>query len=542
MRSFLVCSVLLGCAAGGDPFVDDPQGLSSDFRYSFAPVATLPGSFADGLVASPSPGGVVLWGTLLGVSEWDGSAFTSLSSPPDRTSRGVLDPLHHVTYLLRTWQATQGNLYGVPDGTYVDQLVPVTAASTLPAASAVRPSKFGGLYWDAYRQRVCRIHAAGVDCLDGTAWLNVTTSGAATDVVTYDEYRKKLIVLDQYPTVRELDSATNTWRTIDGTIANRSAAGQPRTCNAAVYDSTHHRAIAFCRLSGPAGTPRIVEWDGTHARDGALAISTGSAGIKHISYEPASDSFVFTYGGKIFRGSRLAVTVTNAPPTLQKTTFDVYATEAMQLTLAPVDPDGDAVTITLVQAPAGVTLVGNTLRWSPAVSAQGAQPVKLRLDDGTATVDVTVTINVIANQYPGLPSTIDRTVTIGMPGTTSFEGATRSVSASATCQLKGTNPGVIRASCSVSSPFCSQWSEISHCAQVAAASWSIQAVVSSSLVFGQSVDSGTCASCTWWAGDLHISIQPAAGRVCGDQHYEREVSDPPILAVASTTANGCATW
>src|SRR5688572_15883844 len=162
MRSLLVLAtaVTTSCALADDVGSSTDQALTSEFRYTYAPIATLPNN-ADGFIQTAP--GVLLWGHLLGRGHWDGTGYTQISSPPDRsTHHAAFDPATGTAYLAKTWLATQGNLYGVPDGTYVDQIVTWRAGGAAPPDSRVtRSVGTWEIYWDSYRGQLCRIHPAG---------------------------------------------------------------------------------------------------------------------------------------------------------------------------------------------------------------------------------------------------------------------------------------------------------------------------------------------------------------------------------------------
>ena len=530
---------LPACAAVEPPPSVEDQAVSTSFRYTYTQIAS--GPYADNIARAQH--GALLWGSLSGRHYWNGTSFEQLSSTPDDATKvGVYDPSSGTTYLVQAWIAQDGHRYGVPDGTYVTEVVPWRAEAPLYWASQVAASRGARIYfWDSHRERVCRVHPTGLDCLEGTAWQQVSDVGSGGFVASYDDARRTLVVFDKFPSLREYDSAANTWHTVDASIAGRAATAQPRSCADSFFDSDRGVTVAFCGLPGPNGGTRVIEWDGHVAHDGEVVVTP--AGRGHAFYDPNLQASLFTYAGRLYRSSREEITTTNTPPTLAETRFTTYATETMAVRLAPTDAEGAPVTIALVDGPTGLELDGDTLRWAPAVTDAGVHPVHLRLGDGTDEVDRTVELEVIAHTYQGLPATIDRTVEMTMSGLGTFAGGQRGVHGGATCRLVGTNPGVIRTECAVELEFCSAWTPSVPCANVSVGSWHQQGVLSPQLgISMHASESSMCSSCTPWNGELHALVDVAGGRVCGDQRYQRQVHSDPILATAESTADGCGAW
>ena len=91
----------------------------------------------------------------------------------------------------------------------------------------------------------------------------------------------------------------------------------------------------------------------------------------------------------------------NHPPALTHDPVTVGQGEGLSVALAPTDPDGDPVTVSLVSATTGLGAAlaadGVTLTLHADYTLVGAQQVKLHLDDGAgAGTDVTLTVNVTA--------------------------------------------------------------------------------------------------------------------------------------------------
>ncbi len=89
----------------------------------------------------------------------------------------------------------------------------------------------------------------------------------------------------------------------------------------------------------------------------------------------------------------------NRPPvivTLGNKTLNVG--EHLTYMIAVSDPDGQAVSVTAANMPAGATFTNMTFDWTPAANQTGSYPVQFTASDGTLTTSVTVifTVNAVA--------------------------------------------------------------------------------------------------------------------------------------------------
>ncbi len=88
-------------------------------------------------------------------------------------------------------------------------------------------------------------------------------------------------------------------------------------------------------------------------------------------------------------------------------------------TAAGFDADGDSLTTTLLQAPASMTLVGNTLTWTPTASDVGHHSVQIQISDsrgGVATQQFTMLVpSGLANNPPLILGTPGRFATVDEP-------------------------------------------------------------------------------------------------------------------------------
>jgi|GEM_PF-4024418 len=99
------------------------------------------------------------------------------------------------------------------------------------------------------------------------------------------------------------------------------------------------------------------------------------------------------------------VTNMNTPPSFtSKDIVTVYLGEAYHYLVTAYDPDGDPMTLTLVDWPHGMTLSGWNLTWSPDSSQLGQKQVGLSLSDGkNPPVLHHFNITVYAENHPPVP-------------------------------------------------------------------------------------------------------------------------------------------
>ncbi len=95
----------------------------------------------------------------------------------------------------------------------------------------------------------------------------------------------------------------------------------------------------------------------------------------------------------------------HAPLFHDLTTRVASADVAFQLELSVIDPDGDPLTLALTEGPAGLSLTGTTLSWTPNIAQLGAHTVRLLAsDDRGAETSGELTLQVI--DYVDLPPLI----------------------------------------------------------------------------------------------------------------------------------------
>jgi len=158
----------------------------------------------------------------------------------------------------------------------------------------------------------------------------------------------------------------------------------------------------------PDGDALMVTVIGTPAH-GVAVITSGGAGVRYTPQTGylGTDSFDYTvsdgYGGQA--SARITVTImpNNRPPTPLNDSAGLLVantTATIPVLVNDTDPDGDALSIAAVGAPAhGVTtIVGNTITYAPAANYSGQDSFTYTVSDGkgglaTATVNAVVTIN-----------------------------------------------------------------------------------------------------------------------------------------------------
>jgi VCBS repeat-containing protein len=96
---------------------------------------------------------------------------------------------------------------------------------------------------------------------------------------------------------------------------------------------------------------------------------------------------------------RWTVTNTNRPPVVSDTTVEALAGVAVDVDVAPADPDGDAVSLQVVDAPASGTVSGDgtPFRYTAPTGYAGTVRFTVEADDGTDTARALVTVVVRAS-------------------------------------------------------------------------------------------------------------------------------------------------
>jgi outer membrane protein OmpA-like peptidoglycan-associated protein len=161
--------------------------------------------------------------------------------------------------------------------------------------------------------------------------------------------------------------------------------------------------------SDPDGDPLTITAVGTPAHGTASIINN------RISYTPAagytgSDSFTYTIadgrGGSASATVAITVVVPNHPPVAQNDAFTVNQNSSgnsLNVLANDSDPDGDALTITGVGAPAHGTasIVGNRVSYTPAPGYGGSDSFSYSIADGRGgTASASVSITVTSNHPP----------------------------------------------------------------------------------------------------------------------------------------------
>ncbi|MBL8267484.1 Ig-like domain-containing protein [Steroidobacter sp.] len=144
-------------------------------------------------------------------------------------------------------------------------------------------------------------------------------------------------------------------------IGNRTIAlGTSLSLHLGVSDADPFDTLTLSIGAGPAGAtltaPELLSWTPTAGQVGthAFSITVRDAG-------GLSDTKTFN----------VTVTAANRAPTLAALSDDSIGTGAnYSKVLSASDPDGDALTFELIEAPNGLTLTGSTLRWQPSQTGE----------------------------------------------------------------------------------------------------------------------------------------------------------------------------
>ena len=163
-----------------------------------------------------------------------------------------------------------------------------------------------------------------------------------------------------------------------GSIPNRTIpAGSKYSMRLAANDPNTNDTLSYFLDAAPAGAtfdpnPTII-WTPTSAQ-----VGVNDFNVRVVDAAGHSDSKSF----------HITVTSANHPPQLAGQPDErVPSGGQFARTLSATDPDGDAVTLTLVSGPAGLTLTGNQLSWNPVTPTPGVYPVMVQAADGAGLID-----------------------------------------------------------------------------------------------------------------------------------------------------------
>lgn len=149
--------------------------------------------------------------------------------------------------------------------------------------------------------------------------------------------------------------------------------------------------LSWSLLSGPAGT--TLDPTTGRLRYSAAALGAFPFSVRVADAAGASATGSFT----------LTVVAANRPPRIDGPTrmhFPIGAERTVPVAIS--DPDGDSpLTLTLVSGPAGMTVVGQALRWTAGPPLAGTRVAKLRVSDPAgATDDALIEVVIRANTPP----------------------------------------------------------------------------------------------------------------------------------------------
>ncbi len=152
-------------------------------------------------------------------------------------------------------------------------------------------------------------------------------------------------------------------------------------------------ALSYSLVAAPAG-----------------AVLNGNSLIWTPGYEQAGDHAVSIQvsdgEATIEQNFNIAVANTNREPVIGSVPDETAAeNQAYSYLIVATDADGTALSYSLVTAPAGATLSGNTLSWTPGYEQAGSHAVSIQVSDGEATIEHNFSINVAnTNRQPVITS------------------------------------------------------------------------------------------------------------------------------------------
>lgn len=170
--------------------------------------------------------------------------------------------------------------------------------------------------------------------------------------------------------------------------------------------------LGWSLLSGPAGT--TLDPTTGRLRYSAAALGAFPFSVRVADAAGASATGSFT----------LTVVAANRPPRIDgpaRMHFPIGAERTVPVAIS--DPDGDSpLTLTLVSGPAGMTVVGQALRWTAGPPLAGTRVAKLRVSDPAgATDDALIEVVIRANTPPIARDdhhelVLGQTLTVAAPG------------------------------------------------------------------------------------------------------------------------------
>lgn len=154
-------------------------------------------------------------------------------------------------------------------------------------------------------------------------------------------------------------------------------AGTKYSVRLSANDPNTSDTLSYFLDAAPAGATfnpnPVIVWTPTSAQVGVNDFT-----VRVVDAAGHSDSKTF----------HITVTPANHPPQLADQPDErVPSGGQFARTLSATDPDGDAVTLTLVSGPAGLTLAGNQLSWNPVTATPGVYPVMVQAADGAGLID-----------------------------------------------------------------------------------------------------------------------------------------------------------
>ncbi|HEY9621936.1 MAG TPA: putative Ig domain-containing protein [Crinalium sp.] len=175
-------------------------------------------------------------------------------------------------------------------------------------------------------------------------------------------------------------------QTFNVTVSDRSLNAIPTITSTPQLTTNVGRNYQY-QLAGSDADGDGLAWDlTTPIRGMSLDATTG-----RLQWQPTSDQvgqhpitvrLLDSQGSFIEQSFTLTVTAANLPPAIQS----VPPTRAAQgqtyrYQVQAIDPENDGLTFALVQPPAGMTINGNVIEWTPLTTQSGLYPVEIVVTD-----------------------------------------------------------------------------------------------------------------------------------------------------------------
>lgn len=174
-------------------------------------------------------------------------------------------------------------------------------------------------------------------------------------------------------------------------------------------DTAEHGLRTQLRLEGPDGV--VFDWTTVGQHDGQ---ATGSWASTWDGPAAAGDYHVFARlmdDADELAASDVAFAIDVAPDLSTPATAGATEGQAFSLGLTATDPDSAELTYTVAGLPAGATLDGDQVRWTPGYDAAGSYPLEVTVSDGRLEDHASLTLVVgDVNRAPDMVDVPDQVV------------------------------------------------------------------------------------------------------------------------------------